>query len=136
MRRHTSSVRSLNNVGLLPRRETRAMGRGSRCLSLLLAAATAAAVLHEVPAARAALTGWNQTAAGPYDYNTPGNWVGGTINGIWDSSLTLTAGQTITFAAETTLTSGLTFNYAGNYALTFRSDGTANRTLTSAPAAA
>jgi len=62
-------------------------------------------------------TGFNQTGAGPYDYNTVDNWVASTINGTWDTSLTLVASQTNTFAADTTLLTGLTFNYAGNLAL-------------------
>ena len=91
--------------------------------------ALAVAVLSTV-SAFAATTGFNQTAAGPYDYNTTGNWVGGTINGIWDSSLTLTAAQTATFAADTALTTGLTFNYAGNFGLTLDSSSTTSRALT------
>ena len=76
-------------------------------------------------------TGFNQTAAGPWDYNTATNWVSDTINGIWDSSLTLTAGQTVTFAADTTLSTGLTFNQAGNFALKLKAAaaGTNNLTL-------
>lgn len=80
-----------------------------------------------------AQTGFLQTGAGPFDYNDTENWVGGTagdINGIWDSSLTLTASQTVTFGEDTTLLTGLAIGYAGNFDLTFRSDGTADRTLT------
>jgi autotransporter-associated beta strand protein len=80
--------------------------------------------------ARAQTTGFNQTAAGPFDYNTASNWVGGTINGIWDSSLTLAAGQTTTFASNTTLSSGLTFKYAGAFGVTLRANGTGPSTLT------
>lgn len=79
--------------------------------------------------AYAQTTGWNQTAAGTYDYNLNTNWVGSSINGIWDSSLTLAAGQTITFAADTALTTGLTFNYVGNVDEIFRATG-GDRTLT------
>jgi autotransporter-associated beta strand protein len=74
--------------------------------------------------------GFNQTAAGPWDYNTGGNWVGGTINGTWDSSLTLAEAQTVTFAAGSVLGHGWAFNYAGDVPLTLRSSGTADRTIT------
>ncbi|CAM3174511.1 beta strand repeat-containing protein [Rariglobus hedericola] len=73
-------------------------------------------------------TGFNQTGAGPLDYNTPANWVGGTINGIWDSSLTLTGNQVVTFAADTTLSNGLNFSYAGNNTLILRGSA-ANQTV-------
>ncbi len=81
-------------------------------------------------AAQAQTTGWNQTDAGPYDYNASGNWVGENINGIWDSSLTLTAAQTVTFDSNLVLTTGLNIGYTGNFDLTFLSDGTAARTIT------
>ena len=80
--------------------------------------------------AQAATTGFNQTAAGPYDYNATANWVDSTINGLWDASLTLTAAQTATFAADTVLTTGLTFNHAGNFLLTLDSSSTTTRALT------
>ena len=89
-----------------------------------------AAVLTAAPLVQAATTGFNQTGAGPYDYNTAGNWVGSTINGTWDASLALTAGQTVTFDADTALTTALAFNYAGNYALTLDSSSTTTRTIT------
>ena len=97
-----------------------------RKFSLLPALALGLAGL--VSHAAAATTGFNQTAAGPWDYNTSGNWVGGTINGIWDSSLTLSAAQAVTFGVDTTLSTGLTFNQDGNFALTLRGVG-GNRTL-------
>ena len=97
------------------------------CLAILLAVS---ATLIASPKTFAATTGFNQTAAGPWDYNTSGNWVGSTINGTWDSSLTLAAAQTATFAADTTLTTGLTFNYAGNLGLTLDSSSTTSRALT------
>jgi len=75
-------------------------------------------------------TGFNQTAAGPFDYNDAANWVDGTINGAWDSALTITAAQTVTFASDTTLETGLNIGYTGNFDLTFRSDGGTPRTLT------
>ncbi len=75
-------------------------------------------------------TGWLQTGAGPYDYNDPANWVGGDINGIFGSDLTLAANQTITFADDTELADGLTFEYTGGYSITMTSDGSAARTLT------
>ena len=43
----------------------------------------------------------------------PANWAATTINGLWNTDLTLAAAQTVTFAADTVLTTGLTFNYAG-----------------------
>ncbi len=73
-------------------------------------------------------TGWLQAGAGPYNYTNTANWVGGTVNGIWDSTLTLTAAQTALFDADAIVPS-LTFGYTGNFDLTLRSDGTANRTL-------
>jgi fibronectin-binding autotransporter adhesin len=81
--------------------------------------------------AGAATTGFNQTGGGPYDYNTVSNWVGNTVNGIWDSSLTVSNNQVVTFAASTVLTTGLTFNYGGNYTLTLQRNnaGTYTNTL-------
>ncbi|MFA6289358.1 MAG: autotransporter-associated beta strand repeat-containing protein [Opitutaceae bacterium] len=73
-------------------------------------------------------TGFNKVN-GTNDYNDTANWVGGTINGIWDRSLTLTAAQTVTFGADTVLSTGLDINYTGNFDLTFRGTG-ADRTLT------
>ncbi|MBL9185737.1 MAG: autotransporter-associated beta strand repeat-containing protein [Verrucomicrobiaceae bacterium] len=81
-------------------------------------------------ALHAQTTGFNQTGAGPFDYNNTANWVGSTINGVWDSSLTITATQTATFGADTVLTTGFNFGYTGNFDLTLRSAGTANRTVT------
>lgn len=75
-------------------------------------------------------TGWKQTAAGTYDYNDAANWVGGEINGIFGSDLTLAGAQTITFAADTTLTNGLSIAYAGQYDMTFQSEGSGDKTLT------
>lgn len=75
-------------------------------------------------------TGWKQTAAGTYDYNDIANWVDGVVNGVFGSDLTLAGAQTITFSADTTIPDGLTIAYAGNYAMTFQSDGTGAKTLT------
>ena len=75
-------------------------------------------------------TGFNQNAAGPWDYNAAGNWVGNSINGIWDTTLTLAAAQTVTLATDTTLSTGLTFTYGGNRALTLASASTNSQTLT------
>ena len=75
-------------------------------------------------------TGWKQTAVGTYDYNNTDNWVDGEINGIFGSDLTLAGAQTITFAADTALTNGLTIAYAGNYAMTFTSLDDSTKTLT------
>ncbi|MBR2713885.1 MAG: hypothetical protein IKB76_03800, partial [Kiritimatiellae bacterium] len=76
----------------------------SRRSALLLAFSVFDLVLFADPA-----TGWLQTGAGPYDYNDPANWVNGEINGVFGEDLTLTEDQTITFAADTVLTGGLTF---------------------------
>ncbi len=75
--------------------------------------------------ATAQTTGFNQTGAGPFDYNTTANWVGGTINGIWDPTLTLTSAQSVTFAADTPLSTGLNFSYGGNFAVTLTGSGAA-----------
>ena len=75
-------------------------------------------------------TGWIQTGAGPYDYNDTANWVGGDINGVFSSDLTLTAAQTITFDHDTTLPNGLTFNHAGAYKITMKSADANTYTLT------
>lgn len=79
--------------------------------------------------AKAQTTGFNQTGAGPYDYDTASNWVNSTINGVWDASLTLTATQAVTFDSDLTLLTGLSFGYTGNFDLNLRGDGT-NRTIT------
>lgn len=91
---------------------------------LFLGAVVAGGSLH------AQTTGFTGTGAGPYDYNFAGNWVGGNVNGIWDSTLTIGTGQTTTFGGNTVLSSGFDFLYNGNFDLTLRSDGTANRTIT------
>jgi autotransporter-associated beta strand protein len=89
------------------------------------------AVLYLIPAvAYAQTTGFLRTDGGPYDYNATENWVAADINGIWDSSLTLTDHQAATFAEDTILATALTFAYAGNHDVTLRSDGSAARTLT------
>jgi autotransporter-associated beta strand protein len=75
-------------------------------------------------------TGFTGSAAGPYDYNDPANWVDGDINGIWDSSLTLTTGQAVTFGADTPLGTGLSFGYTGGSGVTLRADGSGPHTLT------
>lgn len=90
----------------------------------------AAIVLSFDTSALAQTSGWSQTAAGPYDYDDTANWIGGTINGLWDSSLTLTSGQAATFDSNLSLTTGLNIGYTGNVDLTLRSDGTQNRTIT------
>ena len=91
----------------------------------LVCCSLAAASLFADPA-----TGWKQTAGGTYDYNDTANWVGGDINGVFSSDLELAAAQTITFAADTELTNGLTIAYAGNYAMTFKSSDDSAKTLT------
>lgn len=73
-----------------------------------------------VPAVRAQFT---PTGAGPFDYTTPGNWTGGSINGVF--SATPTAPQVVTFGANSTLTTGLTFGLGGTSpSLTLRGNGT------------
>ncbi len=83
--------------------------------------------------AQTPLTGFNQAGAGPFDYSTGANWVDENINGVWDSSLTLSANQAVTFSANTALapTNGisLSLGYAGAFSLTLRSDGTGPYTL-------
>ena len=78
----------------------------------------------------AQVTGFNGTGAGPYDYNNVANWVDETINGIWDSTLTLTANQFVTFGSNANLGTGLNFLYSGNFDVTLQSDGAADRTIT------
>ncbi len=94
--------------------------------TILLAAASAAIVgigLVAGPALATPTTGWLQTATGTYDYNNTANWVGGTINGIWDSSLTLSANQTVTIGATPAVQTGLTFNFAGGKTLLLENTG-------------
>jgi autotransporter-associated beta strand protein len=96
-----------------------------------LSKSTIIAVLLSSPAFLSAqVTGFNQAGTGPFDYNAGANWVGGSINGIWDSTLTLTANQTATFGVDTALETGLDFLYTGNFDLTLRSDGVADRAIT------
>ena len=75
-------------------------------------------------------SGWKQTGAGPYVYDDPVNWVDGVVNGVFGSDLTLTAAQTITFTNDLSLADGLSIAYAGNYPLTFQSNGTGAKTIT------
>ena len=91
----------------------------------LVCCSLAAASLFADPA-----TGWKQTAEGTYNYNDTANWVNDEINGIFGSDLTLAGAQTIKFAADTSLTNGLTINYKGNFPMTFQSDGSGAKTLT------
>ncbi|HSJ01053.1 MAG TPA: hypothetical protein VK956_01315, partial [Verrucomicrobium sp.] len=74
-------------------------------------------------------TGWNQSAGGTYEYSAPANWVGGNVNAVWDSSLSVAAGQTITFDASLPIASGFSFGHGGNSGITLRGTG-GNRTLT------
>src|SRR5687767_2929316 len=71
--------------------------------------------LFDAESVAQAVTGFDKSDSGPYDYNDPANWVGGIINGKWHSSLVLTGHQTISFAADTPLPSGLSFGYDGNF---------------------
>jgi autotransporter-associated beta strand protein len=89
----------------------------------------ASALLIGPAAASAATIGFNQVS-GTWDYNDPSNWVGNNIDGIWDSSLTLTGTETVTFAANTVLTTGLSFGYMGNFDLTLDSSSATPHTVT------
>ncbi len=82
-----------------------------------------------VSLAQGQTTGFNQTASGTYIYDDSANWVDGDINGIWDPTLTLAGNQTLTFAANTSISTDLSFRYAGNADTTFRGTG-GNFTLT------
>jgi Uncharacterized protein with a C-terminal OMP (outer membrane protein) domain len=95
-------------------------------------AALAAAVMSFVGAttSMAQSTGFAQTGAGPWSYFDSNNWVNGDINGIWASSLTLAANQTVTFGESASLDTGLIIRYIGARSLTFRADGTGPHTLT------
>jgi autotransporter-associated beta strand protein len=99
----------------------------SFCNRALLAAVVATLVF--VDRSKAQNTGFLQTGAGPWTYTASENWVGGNINGIWDASLTLTANQAVTFGANTTLDTGLSFYHSGS-PVTLRADGTGPYTLT------
>lgn len=74
--------------------------RASGLLAILLGCAGAGGVRAQ----------FVQTGAGPYDYNTATNWNASTINGTFTQ--TTPASQIVTFGADTTLTTGLTFNLA------------------------
>ena len=100
----------------------------SRRLARALAAFTFPALFSSLVTAQP-VTGFNQTGVGSYDYNALGNWVGGSINGVWSNALDVPSSQTVTFGADTTLTTGLSFEYTGSSNLTLRGTG-ANRTLT------
>ena len=94
--------------------------------SALLAAVFA---LIAMGSTHAQTTGWNQTAGGTYDYKDTANWVGGTINGIWDASLTLTGAQTIQFSADTILSTALDFQAFGSQNIVLQGTGGA-KTIT------
>jgi fibronectin-binding autotransporter adhesin len=89
-----------------------------------LAALTLSASLA---AGSGAFAQFNQTGAGPYDYNDTANWVGGNINNNFSSSPT--ANQTVFFAEDTTLSSGWTISNTGTFSRTFIGSG-ADRTVT------
>jgi len=57
---------------------------------------------------------------GSHDYNTPGNWDAGDIDGVFDESLT--GSLTATFAADTVLDHGWDFSYSNN-TVTIAGDG-------------
>ncbi len=63
-----------------------------------------------------------QTGAGPWDFSDSANWTAGVINGTF--SQTPAAAQTVTVAANTVLSSPLTFDLGGaSPALTLRGSG-------------
>lgn len=70
-----------------------------------------------------------QTGVGPYDYNNTANWTDGNINGVWAAALDIGATQTVTFAADSILSTGFDIGYAGGGNLTFTGTGAA-RTVT------
>jgi fibronectin-binding autotransporter adhesin len=74
---------------------------------------------------------FNKTTAGPWNYNDTANWTSGVING----NFTATPGVslvTVTFAADTVLSTGLNFNFnASNTQRTYALTGSgADRTIT------
>jgi autotransporter-associated beta strand protein len=79
--------------------------------------------------AKPASAGWDETAAGTYDYLLNTNWTSDTINDDFPSTLVLAGTQTLTFAAGHQTAGDMNFNYGGNFALTLRATG-ANQTLT------
>src|SRR5690606_2357708 len=90
------------------------------------------AALSIGPLALAQTTGFNQSS-GTHDFNSPDNWVGGAINGVWDSSLTLSANTTATIGENTALGHvngiSLNFSHTGSFSQTLRADGTGPYTL-------
>lgn len=103
--------------------------KSPRSLSRLSAfTATASVALLLTSSAFAQTTGFNKGTAGPFIYTDTANWVNATINGIWDASLTLTAGQSIQFTSDAILTTGLDLEYTGGNNITFTGSGGA-RTL-------
>ncbi|MCG3147566.1 MAG: hypothetical protein PCFJNLEI_01006 [Verrucomicrobiae bacterium] len=79
--------------------------------------------------ASAQTTGWNQTGAGVYDYTNTANWVGGDVNGIWDSTLTLVGTPVVTFDHDAVLATGFNFLYAGSFHMSLVGTN-GNRTIT------
>lgn len=80
-------------------------------LMLTLATATIAGLVQ---------ADWIQTEGGTYDYNDAANWSDGTPNGVFPASLVIEGAQTITFAADTELPSGLTIAQTGTSSLSFK----------------
>ena len=80
-------------------------------LMFTLAAASLAGLAH---------ADWIKTAGGTYDYNDPANWSDGKPNGVFPASLAIEGDQTITFAADTELPSGLTIAQTGTSSLSFK----------------
>src|SRR4051812_31388083 len=86
-------------VGL--RRSLRYAGRGG----LVLGAVAVCAL-----GVNAATTGWLQSS-GSYIYHDPANWVGGDVNNLFDSSLTLAGPLTLYEGPGYTIGGDWIFNY-------------------------
>src|SRR4051794_24857486 len=59
-------------------------------------------------------TGWNRPL-GSYEYSDPANWVGGVVNNLFDSSLTLENSIYLRLSSDYTTTGNLQFNYQQGY---------------------
>jgi fibronectin-binding autotransporter adhesin len=74
---------------------------------------------------------FNKTTAGPWNYNDTANWTSGLINGNFTATPAVSL-VTVTFAADTVLSTGLNFNFsASNLQRTYALTGSgADRTIT------
>ena len=84
---------------------------GMKKLMFMLAAASLAGLVQ---------ADWIKTAGGTYDYSDAANWSDGKPNGVFPASLAIEGAQTITFAADTELPSGLTIAQKGTSSLSFK----------------